>query len=197
MFRIAVALVFFLGSNTIAFAEPLHDAAHDGDVEKVSGLIDEGVAMDVLSDNGETPLNLAILGGQLAVVDLLIEKGADFRARNSGGFTALHAAAYVGDVDTASKLLGKGANVNDQENKAEVTPLSVAAEEGHVEMARVLVEHGADLEAVERNGYTPLSRALWRDQKEVVSLLHESGAACQPIGILGKAVHSRCVAGTP
>ena len=197
MFRTALALVFFLSGHTIAFANPLHDAARDGDVEKVSGLIDQGVAMDVPGDNGETPLILAILGGQPAVVDLLIEKGADLRARNSGGFTALHAAAYVGDVDTASKLLGKGAIVNDQENKAEVTPLSVAAEEGHVEMARVLVEHGADLEAVERNGYTPLSRALWRDQKEVVALLQQSGAACQPIGILGGAVHSRCVAGTP
>ncbi len=197
MFRIAVALVFFLGGNTIAFANPLHDAARDGDVEKVSGLIDEGVAMDVPGDNGETPLILAILGGQPAVVDLLIEKGADIRARNSGGFTALHAAAYVGDVDTASKLLGKGANVNDQENKAGVTPLSVAAEEGHVGMVRVLVEHGADLEAGERNGYTPLSRALWRDQKEVVSLLQQSGATCQPVGILGKPVHSRCVAGNP
>ena len=197
MFRIAVALVFFLGGNTVAFAEPLHDAARDGDVEKVSGLIDEGVAMDTPGDNGETPLILAILGGQPAVVDLLIEKGADIRARNSGGFTALHAAAYVGDVDAAGKLLGNGANVDDQENKAGVTPLSVAAEEGHVEMARVLVEHGANIEAGERNGYTPLSRALWRDQKEVVSLLQRSGAACQPAEILGKPVHSRCVAGSP
>ena len=114
-----------------------------------------------------------------------------------GGFTTLFFRGRIGDVDTASKLLGKGANVNDQENKAGVTPLSVAAEEGHVEMARVLVEHGADLEAGEHNGYTPLSRALWRDQKEVVSLLQQSGAACQPIETLGKAVHSRCVAGTP
>ncbi len=197
MFRIALALVFFLSGHTIAFANPLHDAARDGDVEKVSGLIDQGVAMDVPGDNGETPLILAILGGQPAVVDLLIERGADIRARNSGGFTALHAAAYVGDADTASKLLGTGANVNDQENKAGVTPLSVAAEQGHVEMTRVLVEHGADLEAGERNGYTPLSRALWRDRKEMVSLLQQFGAACQPIEILGKAVHSRCVAGNP
>lgn len=197
MFRIALALVFFLSGHTIAFANPLHDAARDGDVEKVSGLIDEGVAMDILGDHGETPLILAILGGQPAVVGLLIEKGAGIRARNSGGFTALHAAAYVGDVDTAGKLLGKGASINDRENKAGVTPLSVAAEEGHVGMARILVEHGADLEAGERNGYTPLSRALWRDQKEVVSLLQQSGAACQPVEILGKPVHSRCVAGRP
>jgi ankyrin repeat protein len=197
MFRIAVVLVFFLGGNTIAFAEPLHDAARDGDVEKVSALVNEGAAMDVPGDNGETPLIFAILSGQRAVVGLLIDKGADIRARNSGGFTALHAAGYVGDVDTANKLLGKGANVNDQKNKAGVTPLSVAAEEGHVGVARVLIEHGANLEAGERNGYTPLSRALWRDQKEVVSLLQQFGAACQPIEILGKSVHSRCVAGTP
>ena len=197
MFRIAAALVFFLSAGTIAFANPLHDAARDGDVEKVSGLIDEGAAMDVPGETGETPLILAILGGHPAVADLLIEKGADIGARNRGGFTALHAAAYISDIDTARKLLGKGANLNDQANKAGVTPLSVAAEEGQVRMARILVEHGADLEAGERNGYTPLSRALWRDQKEVVSLLRQSGATCQPAEILGKPVHARCVAVSP
>ena len=197
MFRLAVAFVFFFSGSTIAFASPLHDAAREGDVEKVSGLVDEGAAMDVPGNNGETPLNLAILGDHPAVVDLLIEKGADIRARNSGGFTALHAAAYVGDVDAAGKLLGNGANVDDQENKAGVTPLAVAAEDGHVEMARGLAEHGANIEAGERNGYTPLTRGVWRDQKEVVSLGLQCGGAWQPAAILGKPVHSRCVAGKP
>ena len=155
MFRLAIVLVLFLGNHVIALANPLHDAARDGDIEKVRSLIDEGAVMDIPGDTGETPLIIAILGGHATVTDFLIEKGADIGGRNSSGFTALHAIAYVGDVETAIKLLSKGANIDDQENKAGVTPLSVAAEEGHVNVVRALIEHGADLEAGERNGYTP------------------------------------------
>jgi ankyrin repeat protein len=196
MVRIVMALVLAFGCSTVAFANPLHDAARGGDVERIRGLIDNDAELNVLGDTGETPLTIAILHGHSGVVDLLIEKGADIRARNGGGFTGLHAAAYVGDVRTATKLLRQGANIDDQENKAGVTPLSVSAEEGHVGVARVLIEHGANLEAGERNGFTPLSRALWRDQSEVVSLLQQAGAKCQSVNILGKAAHAQCVAGT-
>jgi ankyrin repeat protein len=174
----------------------MHDAAHDGDLEAVRALVAEDAGLDSPGDNGETPLILAILEGHAAVAEVLVEQGADIHARNEGGFTPLHAAAYVGDVAVAEQLLAKGADVDDQQNKAGVSPLSVAAEQGRVAVAHLLIERGANLEAGELNGYTPLSRALWREQNEVVSLLQQSGATCQSIEILGPA-HARCVAGTP
>jgi ankyrin repeat protein len=193
---VTVALLLFLGGSTSAFAGPMHDAAHDGDLEAVRALIAEDAGLNNPGDNGETPLILAILEGHAAVAEVLIEQGADIHARNEGGFTPLHAAAYVGDVAVAEQLLAKGADVDDQQNKAGVSPLSVAAEQGRVAVAHLLVDRGANLEAGELNGYTPLSRALWREQNEVVSFLRQSGAACQSIEILGPA-HARCVAGTP
>jgi ankyrin repeat protein len=197
MIGIAMALVLFLGGSASAFAGPVHDAARDGDSEKLSRLIAEGAELNRPGDDGETPLILAILQGHAATIELLVEQGADIHARNDGGFTPLHAAAYVGDVATAEQLLARGVNIDDQQNKAGVSALSVAAEQGQVAVARILVEQGANLEAGEVNGYTPLSRALWRQQEEVVSLLQQAGAACQPVEILGKPYHDRCVAGTP
>jgi uncharacterized protein len=73
----------------------------------------------------------------------------------------------------------------------------VASEEGHVAVVQLLIEHGADLEAGEQNGYTPLTRALWRGHKEVVTLLQQSGAECQPVEILEEPAYSECVAAQP
>ena len=197
MVRIAIALFLFLVSSTVAFAGPLHEAARDGDLEQVRALIDAGADLDAQGDNGETPLNTAILKGHVLVATLLIDRGAGIQARNKGGFTPLHAAAYANAVEIAEQLLSRGADVNDQMNKAGVTPLSVASEEGHPGGVKVLITHGADLEAGERNGYTPLTRALWRGQKEVMALLHSLGAKCQPVEILEEPAYSECVAGQP
>ncbi len=197
MIRIAIALFLFLVSSTVAFAEPLHEATRDGDLEQVRALIDAGADLDAQRDNGETPLITAIIGGHVLVASLLIDRGADIQARNKGGFTPLHAAAYANAIEIAEKLLSRGADVKDQMNKAGVTALSVASEEGHPGLVKVLIDHGADLEAGERNGYTPLTRALWRGQKEVVALLQRSGAKCQPVEILEEPAYSECVAGQP
>jgi uncharacterized protein len=197
MISVVAALVIIFGGGALAYAGPLHDAARDGDLQQVRQLIGQGADMNAPGDNGEPPLILAILGGHSAAVDLLIEKGADIGARNKGGFTPLHAAAYVDDGDAAELLLAKGADVNDQQNKAGVTPLSVAAEEGRASVAQVLIEHGADLDAAEQNGYTPLTRAVWRGHKDVVMLLRQSGAECQPVEILEEPGYSQCVAAQP
>ncbi len=197
MVRSAIALFLISVGSTVAFAGPLHEATRDGDLEQARALVEAGADLDTQGDNGETPLTLAVLGGYVSVASLLIDRGADIQARNRGGFTPLHAAAYVNAVEIAEQLLGRGADVNDQMNKAGVTPLSVASEEGHVGVAKVLINHGADFEAGERNGYTPLTRALWRGQEDVVSLLQRLGAMCQPVEILEEPAYSECVAGQP
>ncbi len=98
-------------------------------------------------------------------------------------------------VRPKSPLLDAGADVNDRGNKAGVSPLSVAAEEGHAEVAKVLIDRGAEIELAEQNGYTPLTRALWRGQQQVIAVLRAAGASCQPVEILGEPDYAKCMAG--
>jgi uncharacterized protein len=186
---------FILAAAGPGLAGPLHDAASGGDTEKARAILDAGADPDAQGDNGETPLNLAILAGHDAVALVLLDAGASVEARNRGGFAPLHAAAHAGAPEIASTLLDRGADVNDRRNKAGVTPLSIAAEEGNAAVAKVLIDRGADIELAEQNGYTPLTRALWRNQEEVVALLQESGARCQDADILGEPAYSSCMAG--
>jgi ankyrin repeat protein len=191
MIQIAVALlVFFTGS---AFAGPLHDAARDGDLEKVRALVGDGAGIDAQSERGETPLILATLAGQEEVVELLIEKGAAIDGRNAGGFTPLHAAAYAGDAAIAELLLAKGADVNDAQNKSGVTPLFPAVEENHREVAELLITEGADLGLEERHGFTALTRSIFKGNEEMVILLRAHGAECQS-EVLSEPVNQACLA---
>ena len=106
-------------------------------------------------------------------------------ARNSGGFTPLHAAAYAGSVPIAKLLLEKGATLDDADNKAGVTPLMVAGEKDHVELAEFLLARGANVNHPEIHGYLPITRAIFKGNKDIVRLYKSHGATCPSAQILG------------
>jgi uncharacterized protein len=118
-------------------------------------------------------------------VEALLSKGANVMARNSGGFTPLHAAAYAGSVPIAKLLLEKGAALDDADNKAGVTPLMITGEENHLELAEFLLAKGADVNHAEIHGYLPITRALWKGNKDIVRLYKSHGVACPSVKILG------------
>ena len=163
----------------------LFDAVAAGDTSGVEQALAGGANVDSRAADQATPLMAAALGNQTAIAELLLNKGADPMARNSGGLTPLHAAAYAGSVPIANLLLGKEAVLDDADNKAGVTPLMVAGEENHVELAELFLAKGADVNHPEIHGYLPITRALWKGNKDIVRLYKSHGAACPSITILG------------
>jgi ankyrin repeat protein len=158
-------------------------------------LLAKGVEADSRGQNAETPLIAAALAGEFAVAELLVAHGADLQARNAGGFTPLHAAAYAGSVPVAALLLDRGAQLDDAANKAGVTPLFVAAEQNHPALVELFIARGAAVAATERDGYVPLTRALWKGNDEVMRVLKRHGAVCQPADILGsEELYRQCLA---
>jgi uncharacterized protein len=83
-------------------------------------------------------------------------------------------------------LLSKGASVNDSDNFFKMSPLHAAAEEGHADVVKVL------LEAKERNGYTPLTQAGWREHWDAAELLMKAGAECQKADLVGDWLYKEC-----
>jgi ankyrin repeat protein len=184
-----VCLVFGI---SVASAGPLHDAARDGDVERVKQLLNQGADLSEPDNTGEPPLLVASLAGHADVVVLLLERGSDIEIRNKGGLTALHAAAYGGHLDVVELLVAKGADINDEKNFYRMSALHAAAEEGHADVIAFLLTQKADLEAKERNGYTPLSQAGWRSHWDAVNLLLKAGAACQGADLVGQWLYDEC-----
>ncbi len=173
-------------------AGPLHDAARQGDVATIAGLLDKGADPSELDESGEPALIIAALSGHTEVLALLLERGADIDIRNKGGLTALHAATYAGRMDVVEMLVAKGADVNDARNFYQMTPLHGAAEEGHSDVVAFLLTRNINIEAKERNGYTPLTQAGWRSHWDAADLLLKAGAKCQKAEIVGNWLYTEC-----
>lgn len=147
---------------------PLHAAAMAGQAEVVSILLTNGAKVDALDNTGRTPL-LSFMSGDVGDVDTLIallEGGADpNRLDGPTPYHPLDYAAMHGRVDAADLLIAFGANMNAIDNLRGETPLHYAiaacqfAPAGHLEVAQLLIDRGADVNARDAKGLTPLDYA--------------------------------------
>jgi uncharacterized protein len=171
----AVWVCWLLGGPTAAAAE-LHDAIRAQDLGRVSQLLKSGANINEIELDG-SPLHLAVVLGFIPAVQLLLQAGADPELPGEPvNAHALHAAAHANQPVCAELLIKFKANMEarDAEDR---TPLMVAALFGTPEVARVLVQHGANIAATEAQfRATALHFAAFKgDAKTVEVLLASSG----------------------
>ncbi len=154
----------------------LHLLALGGDVEAVKALVGGGEKPDLLADGGLTPLHLACRVGDLAMVKQLIKSGADPLATDKAGYTALHHACAAGQVGVASHLLTKHKLDCDLDPTETLTPLMAAARAGQLDVAKLLMERGADMNEASLGGMTALHHAAEANQPAIVEYLISKGA---------------------
>uniref|UniRef100_A0A8D2LN10 Ankyrin repeat domain 17 n=2 Tax=Varanus komodoensis TaxID=61221 RepID=A0A8D2LN10_VARKO len=183
---------------------PLMAAANGGHVKIVKLLLAHGADVNAQSSTGNTALTYACAGGYVDVVKALLESGASIEDHNENGHTPLMEAGSAGHVEVARVLLENGAGINTHSNEFKESaltlacykgiplciyfffvnmpadsfesPLTLAACGGHVELAALLIERGANLEEVNDEGYTPLMEAAREGHEEMVALLLGQGA---------------------
>jgi ankyrin repeat protein len=128
-------------------ADPIHDAARNGDLAAVQAELDKGVDVDGGDDSWPemTPLHYAADEGHTEVVELLIANGADVNAEDEEGWTPFHLAAYWGGKDIVELLIAAGADVNAKNNWIG-TPLDIATHPENpidtAETADLIRKHG-------------------------------------------------------
>lgn len=125
---------------------------------------------------GEHALVMALRLGSLKVAGFLLDqRGVDVDARNQHDENALMMASLKGHAVLVRRLIERGAQVN----KSGWTPLHYAASNENpqsVEIARLLLEHHAYIDAASPNGTTPLMMAAHYGLPALVDLLLEEGA---------------------
>ena len=148
-----------------------------GDARKVAELLSKGASVEV-RDQGLTPLMIAAWFGHTEVCEVLLDKGnakieeTEPKAQNS----ALMQAVGNDNASTVALLLSKGARV-DIRNKNGFTPLLLAAQFGHTEVCKLLLEKGkANIEETGQIDETALSTAARRGDAKTVEMLLSKGA---------------------
>ncbi|XP_022625496.1 cyclin-dependent kinase 4 inhibitor C isoform X1 [Seriola dumerili] len=108
--------------------------------------------------------------GDLDGVKLLLQGGANVNGFNEFNRTALQV-VMLGSTAVAKALLEVGANPNIRDPACSLTVMHDAAREGFVDTVRVLMDHGANINLVDKNGNLPLHLAAREGHLQVVRLL--------------------------
>lgn len=165
-------------SGAHAHGSALAMAALGGQLEATRWLLDKGAAPNVASELGETPLDLAARDGHRVVVEVLLEAGAKPTAR------ALVDAARGGHTGVVRVLLGAGLAPDARPEGGYGRGALHEAED--VELARLLLARGADVNLPDRHGDTPLHRRCKGGPVEVAQLLLSRGADATLPGAEGR-----------
>jgi hypothetical protein len=153
---------------TTALADPIHDAAMNGNLAGLQAELDKGVGVNVKNVYGETPLDMAVwYNGETEIAELLRKQG--------GKHGVINGAAAGGDIEAVKDFLAAGTDVNTKDGW-EWTPLHNAAWWGHKEIVELLLASGAGVNAKNSVGWIPLHMAATNSHNEIVGLLVAAGA---------------------
>ena len=195
---------------------PLWLAANNGSAVMIRRLITVDTDINVPTATGGTPLMAASMSGRVDAIDLLVRRGAWVNARETeNGQTALMFAAWEDRPDAIRALVRHGAltglmsyvvsmieerldeygnPISDRRRRIPggnsimggLTPLLIAARDGHVEAVRALVESGADIDRVSGgDGSSPMVIAIANGHYDVAQYLLDQGADVNRVNIDG------------
>ncbi len=177
--------------NLAVFAALLASMVRSGErtlLDYVHGRLSAIPALARAPYSGRTLLHEAAAGGNVSTVELLLHLGADADA--DGAHTPLYCVGNEcttpGGASVVRALVRAGANVDGRARVKQCTALHMAARRGNVEVASALLDCGADIEARDSLGETPLRRAVNCDKTGVAALLLSRGANRHSRGSKGR-----------
>jgi ankyrin repeat protein len=124
----------------------LHIACAHGDTDSATALLDADADVNLCDDDGVSPLSLACRINNTDLVRILCDRGAKIDCSTTYGewiiYNPILAAVMHNNCDILQILLDAKADVNSR-GPEDLTPLLVACKNGYVDIARILVDHGA------------------------------------------------------
>jgi uncharacterized protein len=162
--------------STTAKDTRLLDAVKAGNGAAAVALLQKRADPNGAEPDGTTALHWAIRNNDTSVADRLIRAGANVKAANRYGVTPIFLACENGNATLVAQLLKAGVSASATGPLGE-TALHTCARTGRVEAAKVLLAHGAPIDAVETwRGQTPLMWAAAERHPEMMRALIEAGA---------------------
>ncbi|XP_077062172.1 ankyrin 3b isoform X22 [Siphateles boraxobius] len=154
---------------------PLHIAAHYGNINVATLLLNRGAAVDFKARNDITPLHVASKRGNANMVRLLLERGARIDARTKDGLTPLHCGARSGHEQVVEMLLDRRAPILSK-TKNGLSPLHMATQGDHLNCVQLLLHHDVPVDDVTNDYLTALHVAAHCGHYKVAKVLVDKRA---------------------
>ena len=153
------------------------DLLRRNDYISIKKHIRNGADVNQKSETGESVLAYALrYRCDDDILELLIESGADVRDTDNEGVSIFDMAITYDNLALVQRLVEEGIyDVNETRRKSGFTPLMCATCYGRVEVAKYLLEKGADRNAVESKGLSAADFARKMNKKTILKLLKEEG----------------------
>ncbi|XP_031417473.1 ankyrin-3 isoform X7 [Clupea harengus] len=154
---------------------PLHIAAHYGNINVATLLLNRGAAVDFKARNDITPLHVASKRGNANMVRLLLERGSRIDAKTKDGLTPLHCAARSGHEQVVQMLLERGAPILSK-TKNGLSPLHMATQGDHLNCVQLLLHHDVPVDDVTNDYLTALHVAAHCGHYKVAKVIVDKKA---------------------
>ena len=142
--------------------------------------IKSGGDLSETNEAGESVLACALRAQcDMETLMLLIESGADIFDFDDEGVSVFDMAVTYDNKEMINYLIEQGKDVNHTTRKSGFTALMAAACYGRVEIAQILLENGANVEAKDIKGFTALDFARKMNKKSILTLLNYDANAPQ------------------
>lgn len=167
------------GSNcnmqSASMKTPLMYAVTKGDAMCVSLLIKSGADLDIVDEKGTSALHLASFTMPVKhfIVQLLLKGGADVNITNKKGATPLMMSIATRDLALIEMLLDGGADVDkaDAFRRSPIHNVVELSSRALPAITRLLIQRGADINVVDKNGSTPLSKSIRFGKMQTIRML--------------------------
>lgn len=167
----------------------IHIAAEEGQIDILKYLVSEGADINSGLEKGYPPLYYAVgcrKETSFEMVQYLVDRGAEVNLPPTGEWNArpespLHRACIEGHVETVQFLIDMGADVNAITENSMITsldgwtPFLAAADQGQLEICRLLKESGSNIYAIDSKGRGALHHAVVWDNVKLVEQFLEWG----------------------
>lgn len=151
-------------------------AAMAGKTDTVKLLLDHGAAINAKTKKGRTALTWASWRGMTDTVRVLLAAGADINSRDSMGSTPLTFAVSRNRTETVAVLLNAGAKTEFHHTETGQTALIDAVVRGNIDIVRLLLEKGANVNEQDKEGRKPVDWARRLNRVEIEVLLRKAAA---------------------
>ncbi|XP_036011426.1 ankyrin-3 isoform X14 [Mus musculus] len=155
---------------------PLHIAAHYGNINVATLLLNRAAAVDFTARNDITPLHVASKRGNANMVKLLLDRGAKIDAKTRDGLTPLHCGARSGHEQVVEMLLDRSAPILSK-TKNGLSPLHMATQGDHLNCVQLLLQHNVPVDDVTNDYLTALHVAAHCGHYKVAKVLLDKKAS--------------------